>query len=267
MTRAISYAWAKLSDRVDQKKPNLKKTGHPFAREHEFEVSVFGDKSRLAEAFENYNQSYRLLTHDTEYITYPDADAGIIAVDREDEPYGFGHVRMKSRIPEEMRYLWGFTKENIHHFDAPSAIVWKTFTPSDDSDIVLSARSPVAGRSPQARLTGPIRFLGELIKTWGLTQADATILLGLEVTDQAYVNNLLRGHVRLRGRDTKDRIAYLFRIRKTLSALFRNEDVENKWLRDHHDLLDKQAPMTLLLEGSMENILLVKEYVEAAAGR
>ena len=34
-----------------------------------------------------------------------------------------------------------------------------------------------------------------------------------------------------------------------------------------HDLLDGQAPMTLLLEGSMENLLLVKEYVEAAAGR
>ena len=120
---------------------------------------------------------------------------------------------------------------------------------------------------PEARLTGPIRFLVKLLETWDLTQEDGTTLLGLEATDNPYVRELFSGHAPLRGRDTKDRIACLFRIRKTLSALFRNEKVENDWLREPHDLLDGQAPMTLLLEGSMENLLLVKEYVEAAAGR
>ena len=71
----------------------------------------------------------------------------------------------------------------------------------------------------------------------------------------------------LRGRDAKNRIAYLFRIRKMLSALFGDKNVENEWLRERHEMLDDKAPMDLLLEGSMENLLLVKEYVEAAAGR
>ena len=116
-------------------------------------------------------------------------------------------------------------------------------------------------------LTGPIVFVRILLHTWRLGQTDAITLLGLEETDRSYADDLLSGRVALRGRDIKDRIAYLFRIRKTLSALFRDEEVENEWLREPHDALDGQNPMTLLLEGSMENLLLVKEYVEAAAGR
>ena len=44
-------------------------------------------------------------------------------------------------------------------------------------------------------------------------------------------------------------------------------EVENEWLRESHETLNGQIPMDLLLEGSMENLLLVKEYVEVAAGR
>ena len=43
-----------------------------------------------------------------------------------------------------------------------------------------------------------------------------------------------------------------------------DEAVENDWLRETHATLDGQVPMDLLLEGSMENLLLVKEYVETA---
>lgn len=58
----------------------------------------------------------------------------------------------------------------------------------------------------------------------------------------------------------------LFRIRKTLYSLFRDEKAENDWLREPHDALDGQKPIDIMLEGSMENLLLVKEYVEEAAG-
>ena len=119
----------------------------------------------------------------------------------------------------------------------------------------------------QPGLTGPIMFVRILLRTWGLSRTDAIPLLGLEKSDSSYARDLLNGRVTLRGRDIKDRIAYLFRIRKTLSALFRDEEVENEWLREPHNALDGQNPMALLLEGSMENLLLVKEYVEADAGR
>lgn len=118
----------------------------------------------------------------------------------------------------------------------------------------------------QPRLTGPIQFVIKLLKTWRLSRADAIPLFGFEEVDRSYVEDLLNGRATLRGPDLKYRIAYLFRIRKTLYALFRNEEVENQWLREQHDMLDGRIPMDCMLEGSMENLLLVKEYVETVAG-
>ncbi len=117
------------------------------------------------------------------------------------------------------------------------------------------------------RLTGPIHFFGNLLETWKLNRDDAVPLLGFEKTDRLYVEHLLNGHAVLSGRDAKDRIAYLFEIRRTLAALFLDEDVENAWLREAHTMLNDQVPMELLLEGTMENILLVRDFVDVAAGR
>ena len=116
------------------------------------------------------------------------------------------------------------------------------------------------------RLPSPIWFVEKLLKTWRLSHDDAAPLLGFEPSDLPYVTDVLAGRAVLRGRDAMDRIAYLLWIRKTLSALHRNEEAENEWLREPQKILDDEAPMNLLLEGSMENLLLVKEYVEATAG-
>ena len=77
----------------------------------------------------------------------------------------------------------------------------------------------------------------------------------------------LNGIVTLRGRDVRDRIAYLFAIRATLSSLFRDLDVENEWLREPHSLLHGESPLALLSNGSVEDLLVVKEYVDTVAGR
>ena len=114
------------------------------------------------------------------------------------------------------------------------------------------------------RLSGPIRFVGKLLEAWRLEPEDAVWLLG---GDQDYIGRLMRGSAPLAGRDIKDRITYLFRIRQTLSSLFQDESTENAWLREQHELLNGRAPLQLLREGSMEAMLTVKEYVDAAAGR
>ena len=135
--------------------------------------------------------------------------------------------------------------------------------PTNTSTTEISART-----SPyQARLTGPVQFLKKLIEVWGLKSADATVLLGLDRKDVAYAENVLAGQGVLKGRDVMDRVIHLFQIRKTLATLFRDEIVENQWLREPHRMLDESTPMDLMLEGSMENLLLVREYVETAAGR
>ena len=121
--------------------------------------------------------------------------------------------------------------------------------------------------SYRGRITGPIRFVNQLLSTWQLEAETACILLGMEPSRLPYVNAVLQGNKTLTGRDAKDRIAHLFQIRELLSALFRDEAVENEWLREPQEVLKGKTPMDLLLEGSMENLLLVREYVERVTGR
>ena len=93
---------------------------------------------------------------------------------------------------------------------------------------------PYPAPERKARLTGPVQFISKLLKTWQLDPKDAVPLLGHEPSEMPYVLDLLNGRTALKGRDTKDRIVYLFHIRKTLSALFLSEEDENKWLREQH---------------------------------
>ena len=113
---------------------------------------------------------------------------------------------------------------------------------------------------------GPIKLFDKILKTWRLRESDAIPLLGLEPSDKGYVSDVLAGHDVLKGRDANDRIAYLIQMRMALFAWLGDEAEENDWLRESQAALDGHVPMELLLEGSMENLLLVKEYVETATG-
>ncbi len=117
----------------------------------------------------------------------------------------------------------------------------------------------------RGRITGPVQFVKQLLATWDLEPKAACIMLGFEPSRFAYVNDVLQGYQTLTGRDAKDRIVHLIQIRTSLSVLFRDEAVENEWLREPHDTLNGKTPMDLLLDGSMENLLLVKEYVDLVA--
>ena len=116
------------------------------------------------------------------------------------------------------------------------------------------------------RLTGPVQFVRILKDSWHLSMPDAIAILGYDSDDFEHVCAVLDGRERFLGRDVRDRIAHLFCIRRALWSLFRDLDVENDWLREQHHMLSEKSPLSILLEGSMEALLLVREYVEAAAG-
>lgn len=117
------------------------------------------------------------------------------------------------------------------------------------------------------RLTGPIQFVLKLLGFWRLQTSDAVGLLGFNSVDAEHVAAVLRGREQFRGRDVRDRIAHLFHIRATLRSLFRDLETENNWLREPNPLLDEKSPLSLMLGGSMEDLLLTKEYVQSVAGR
>ena len=122
-----------------------------------------------------------------------------------------------------------------------------------------------SGETP-GRLTGPVQFVRNLMDAWRLDNWDVVRLLGCDSEDFDYVSAVLDGRRQLRGRDVRDRIAHLFCIRRTLRSLFRNLHVENEWLREQHPTLNGKSPMSLIVEGSIEDLLLAREYVESAAG-
>ena len=115
------------------------------------------------------------------------------------------------------------------------------------------------------RLTGPVHFIRKLKESWHLSMPDAVVILGYDSEDLEHVSAVLDGQEQFRGRDVRDRIAHLFFIRRTLWSMFRDLDVENDWLREQHDMLS-DTPLSLMLEGSMEALILAREYVESAAG-
>ena len=117
------------------------------------------------------------------------------------------------------------------------------------------------------RLTGPVQFVLKLMEYWRLEIDDAVVLLGFDRSDVDYVHSVLEGREQFRGKDVRDRISHLYGIRKSLRFLFRDLETENAWLREPHEELKGKSPMELLLSGSMERLLVVKDYVDTFAGR
>lgn len=123
------------------------------------------------------------------------------------------------------------------------------------------------GTMEKERLSGPIQFVLRLLDSWRLEKRDIVALLGFGSTEAAHVDDVLAGQDHFRCRDVQDRIAHLFHIRETLDSLFRDLDAENTWLREPQAGLEGKSPLSLLLGGSMKDILLTRDYVDAAAGR
>lgn len=136
---------------------------------------------------------------------------------------------------------------------------------NEEYQIELPKPQPAISRELQGQLTGPVKFFAKLLEVWGLDENDGARLLGSEYV--SHVRDLLSGVSSLRTRDAKDRVRYLLEIRATLDQLFRDPTVEQDWLREPRPELGGDSPMALLLEGSMENMLLVKQFVERISGR
>ena len=119
----------------------------------------------------------------------------------ETETYCFYHGRVACKVPTFVDYRrFYYSLLSL----IGNEVVWL------DEPVQLLSGAPSA-TYPQ-RVTGPVQFLQKLLRTWRLGPAEAVPLLGLEVSDLSVAIRLLGGREPLRGRDVKDRIAYLFRI-------------------------------------------------------
>lgn len=170
-------------------------------------------------------------------------------------------------LPERRQEPFGpVAGQQAESMSAPSSDYPAARVPKDWPGAEGEVFEPAHRESP-ARLVGPVQFILKLLEQWRLETGDAAVLLGYDQSDTDYVHSVLEGRERLRGKDVRDRIFHLYGIRRSLRFLFQDLETENTWLREPHQELNGKSPMSLLLSGSMESLLTVKDYVNIFAGR
>jgi len=143
----------------------------------------------------------------------------------------------------------------------------------EQRDIAAHAhlQQPLAQDIKPGRITGPVKVLAAIAEQWRLTDAELAKLLDMEQATEARsaadVRSLLAGFLTLRGRDRKDRVRHLFSIHEALAQTLPEEGATDRWLRSGHAELQGRSPMQIMLEGSMESLLSVRDYVERWVGR
>jgi len=115
-------------------------------------------------------------------------------------------------------------------------------------------------------VSGPVKLFSKIIELWELDKENASRLLGFEDGQMEYVSKVLDGEEPLRSKDAKDRIIHMFKIRQRINGLFKDLEVENKWLREPILELDNNTPLNLMLSGSMEKLLLIRQFIDRGSG-
>lgn len=121
---------------------------------------------------------------------------------------------------------------------------------------------------PKYELDVLIEAAHVLLKRWNIGTEDRTRFMGFSASDQQYVERLLEGREMLvQGSETEDRIGILYYIRCILGALFRNKEVESRWLRASHPQLEGKSPMDLIMSGPRTDLLAARNHVDWVSGR
>ena len=115
------------------------------------------------------------------------------------------------------------------------------------------------------RVPGEIRLFEKVMEQWGLGETEAAKLLGYE--DPSILRALYSGRTSLRTIDEKDRLRAVLRIAGDLLALFRDEGEIRAWLREPKVRLGGKSAYDLMMNGSMEYLLYVRQFVEFLSGR
>jgi hypothetical protein len=112
---------------------------------------------------------------------------------------------------------------------------------------------------------GRIKGFRRLMDRWGFTRKDAKEILGFD--NEGMIGELYTGIEKVQQRDVKDRLRLFLSLAVDLHGLFREHDVIKEWFDEPHGMLRGKTPRSLLVEGSMENLLRVKQLAQYEANR
>lgn len=166
-------------------------------------------------------------------------------------------------------------------YEVQPGIGWIPF-----SRLVLAlARSPSEGgvqplvRSPSAEdlvpfphvkakdleLAGEVALFREITSDWGLSDQEASAILGYK--EPTFATDLFKGLTSIRHRDAEERLQLVITIAIDLEGLYRDYGVIRTWLRKPHELLKGATPLEIAMEGTSLDLFKLSEYVEYLSGR
>jgi Protein of unknown function (DUF2384) len=108
------------------------------------------------------------------------------------------------------------------------------------------------------------RAIPVLFARWGLTDAEAAILLGGVSTKT--VQRWREGTFGRVGRDLADRMSNILGIHKALRLVFVDPARGYAWIRKSNAAFAGSSALGTMLNGGLENILRVRRYLDSVRG-
>lgn len=101
---------------------------------------------------------------------------------------------------------------------------------------------------------------------WSLNEKECMVLLG--EPSRATYYNWKKGETGKLSKDTFDRLSYIVGIHKALRILVPNDEIAHAWIKNANDapLFAGQAPLALMLSGSLIDLFRVRSYLDANRG-
>ena len=133
--------------------------------------------------------------------------------------------------------------------------------------VTLTASEPqtFADERDRARLSEvALKAFLALMKAWGLSNAEASALLGVSAST---LDRLKRGYRPTLSQDQLTRVSALVGVYKGLHLLFADETAD-EWTRrpNRGPLFDRQTPIGAMIEGGIPRMLEVRRTIDAARG-
>lgn len=108
------------------------------------------------------------------------------------------------------------------------------------------------------------RAVINLFDRWGLTDAQASILLGgLSARTWARWKT---GAIARVPRDLKSRLSNLMGIHKTLRIIFTEKERSYNWINQANDAFAGTSALDIMLGGELTDIMRVRHYLDSARG-
>jgi hypothetical protein len=137
--------------------------------------------------------------------------------------------------------------------------------PATSAAVIAIEPQTFADQNDRARLSVvALKAFLALMKAWGLSNAEASALLGVSAST---LDRMKRGYRPTLGQDQLTRISALVGVYKGLHLLFADETAD-EWARraNRGPLFDRQTPIQAMIEGGIPRMLEVRRYVDAVRG-